>query len=114
MSMSHERVTERASELLYDTASTLRLLDAELGELAPRRTAESSTMPVAAAASAALPSHAPHIAQALHEVHALLMTIRSGRERLITTSAITDVQSLLTDADVRLTGIAHLLEQPAA
>jgi hypothetical protein len=36
---------ERASELMYDTAATLRLLDAELGELAPRKPVETPQAP---------------------------------------------------------------------
>ncbi len=80
---------ERASELMYDTASTLRLLDAELGELAPRRPVEPS--PSAAAAAAAigaadrvLPLLPSLFVRAMGEVHAMLDSIRTGREHIRT------------------------------
>ncbi len=78
---------ERASELLYDTASTLRLLDAELGELAPRRAPDAS--PGAAVAAAAigatdrvLPLLPALFVRAMGEVHAMLASIRTGREHI--------------------------------
>jgi chemotaxis regulatin CheY-phosphate phosphatase CheZ len=79
--------SERASELLYDTASTLRLLDAELGELAPRKAPE----PVVALSPApsqssttdrALPQLPGLFMRAMGEVHAMLDSIRSGREHI--------------------------------
>ena len=79
---------ERASELLYDTASTLRLLDAELGELAPRRAPEPSTGTTAAAAAAigatdrVLPLLPALFVRAMGEVHAMLASIRTGREHI--------------------------------
>ena len=83
---------ERATELLYDTASTLRLLDAELGELAPRRTAAPSVGaagPTAAADAAAigatervLPLLPALFVRAMGEVHAMLASIRTGREHI--------------------------------
>jgi hypothetical protein len=78
---------ERASELMYDTASTLRLLDAELGELAPRRTSESSTSTAAAAAAIGatdrvLPLLPALFVRAMGEVHAMLASIRTGREHI--------------------------------
>ena len=74
---------ERATELLYDTASTLRLLDAELGELAPRRAA----VPTAAAAAIGatervLPLLPALFVRAMGEVHAMLASIRTGREHI--------------------------------
>ena len=79
---------ERASELLYDTASTLRLLDAELGELAPRRPAESTVpSPSSLAASLAssdrvLPLLPALFVKAMGEVQAMLASIRTGRESI--------------------------------
>ncbi|MES3034819.1 MAG: hypothetical protein V4813_12545 [Gemmatimonadota bacterium] len=80
---------ERASELLYDTASTLRLLDAELGELAPRRAPEPATTGSTAAAAAAigatdrvLPLLPALFVRAMGEVHAMLASIRTGREHI--------------------------------
>jgi hypothetical protein len=78
---------ERASELMYDTASTLRLLDAELGELAPRRTSETSTSTAAAAAAIGatdrvLPLLPAIFVRAMGEVHAMLASIRTGREHI--------------------------------
>lgn len=91
---------ERTSDLLYDTASTLRLLDAELDELAPRRpaaTATSATTTSASATSAsvvdgsvvdgtraALPLLPEMFARAMGEVHAMLASIRTGREQIRT------------------------------
>jgi len=80
---------ERASDLMYDTASTLRLLDAELGELAPRRPSE----PVAAGSTAAaaavigatdrvLPLLPALFVRAMGEVHSMLASIRTGREHI--------------------------------
>ncbi len=74
--------TERASELLYDTASTLRLLDAELGELAPRRPAEAGVVATVAAAEGVLPLLPPLFVRAIGEVHAMLASIRTGRENI--------------------------------
>ena len=78
---------ERATELMYDTASTLRLLDAELGELAPRKPAE--VPPATAAAAAAisatdrvLPLLPALFVRAMGEVHAMLDSIRTGREHI--------------------------------
>ena len=81
---------ERTSELLYDTASTLRLLDAELGELAPRNTAEvasalktaSASAGFAAAAEAEATDLSARFVHALGEVHAMLASIRTGREQI--------------------------------
>ncbi len=80
---------ERASELMYDTASTLRLLDAELGELAPRRASEPTHSPSAVAAAAAigatdrvLPLLPALFVRAMGEVHAMLASIRTGREHI--------------------------------
>ncbi len=79
---------ERVSELMYDTASTLRLLDAELGELAPRRAAEApaasdpdATAPIGAA-DRVLPLLPALFVRAMGEVHALLASIRTGREHI--------------------------------
>lgn len=80
---------ERVSELMYNTASALRLLDAELGELAPRTpagapAAAASTVDAdALAASArALPMLPELFVRAMGEVHAMLASIRTGREHL--------------------------------
>ena len=84
---------ERASDLMYDTASTLRLLDAELGELAPRKPAEttatshtfSSTAAAAAAIGATdrvLPLLPALFVRAMGEVHSMLASIRTGREHI--------------------------------
>lgn len=82
---------ERATELLYDTASTLRLLDAELGELAPRRAAAPpvgagpATTGAAAAIGAServLPLLPALFVRAMGEVHAMLASIRTGREHI--------------------------------
>lgn len=80
---------ERASDLMYDTASTLRLLDAELGELAPRRPAEPAQSPSALASVAAigatdrvLPLLPALFVRAMGEVHAMLDSIRTGREHI--------------------------------
>ena len=78
---------ERASDLLYDTASTLRLLDAELGELAPRRTTDSAPSATAAAAALGatdrvLPLLPALFVRAMGEVHAMLDSIRNGREHI--------------------------------
>jgi hypothetical protein len=76
---------ERASELMYDTASTLRLLDAELGELAPRRAENPSTAAAAAAIGATdrvLPLLPALFVRAMGEVHAMLASIRTGREHI--------------------------------
>jgi chemotaxis regulatin CheY-phosphate phosphatase CheZ len=74
---------ERASDLMYDTAAALRLLDAELGELAPRRTGD-TVAPVALSGDAHA-GHAPLpevLVRAMHQVHAMLASIRSGREHI--------------------------------
>jgi chemotaxis regulatin CheY-phosphate phosphatase CheZ len=80
---------ERASELMYDTASTLRLLDAELGELAPRRSNDAPQAAATAAAAAAigatdrvLPLLPALFVRAMGEVHAMLASIRTGREHI--------------------------------
>ena len=84
---------ERASDLMYDTASTLRLLDAELGELAPRKPVEPTATPhtfssTAAAAAAigaterVLPLLPALFVRAMGEVHAMLASIRTGREHI--------------------------------
>ncbi len=82
---------ERASELMYDTASTLRLLDAELGELAPRRPPEQSPSTAAAAAAIGasdrvLPLLPALFVRAMGEVHAMLISIRTGREHIRATA----------------------------
>lgn len=85
---------ERASELMYDTASTLRLLDAELGELAPRRPTDSqnpsATTTSAAAAISATDSVLPLLpalfVRAMGEVQAMLASIRTGREHIRATA----------------------------
>ena len=83
--MAHERVTE----LMYDTASALRLLDAELGELAPRKPADASVPPVTAADADALatsesvrPLLPALFVRAMNEVHAMLASLRTGRENI--------------------------------
>ena len=82
---------ERASELMYDTASTLRLLDAELGELAPRKPVETAAaqkavsdgMALAIAASEDKLTDLPALfVRAMGEVHAMLASIRNGREQI--------------------------------
>lgn len=82
---------ERASELMYDTASTLRLLDAELGELAPRPAAAPSPSTAAAAAAISasdrvLPLLPALFVRAMGEVHAMLASIRTGREHIRATA----------------------------
>ena len=86
--------TNRASELLYDTASTLRLLDAELGELAPRRAPETAVVPAAVppAVAPAAPEIGPTetvlpmlpglLLRAMVEVHAMLHSIRAERDQI--------------------------------
>ena len=80
--------TNRASELLYDTASTLRLLDAELGELAPRRAPETAVVPAAPAApeigpmETVLPMLPGLLLRAMVEVHAMLHSIRAERDQI--------------------------------
>jgi hypothetical protein len=80
---------ERASELMYDTASTLRLLDAELGELAPRRPAEPANQTAADAVAEAMATNGTVLpllpalfVRAMSEVHAMLNSIRTGREHI--------------------------------
>jgi chemotaxis regulatin CheY-phosphate phosphatase CheZ len=73
---------ERASELLYDTASTLRLLDAELGELAPRRPTDAATAASLAATERVLPLLPALFVRAMGEVQAMLASIRTGRENI--------------------------------
>jgi len=80
---------ERASDLMYDTASTLRLLDAELGELAPRRPSDIAAAGSTAAAAAAigatdrvLPLLPALFVRAMGEVHSMLASIRTGREHI--------------------------------
>jgi hypothetical protein len=93
---------ERTDELLYDTAATLRLLDAELGELAPRRAppAAAPLPPPAAvppnAPAAAAPTmhavltgetrvlaHLPTLLErAVTEVGQMLSSLREGREHI--------------------------------
>ncbi len=82
--------TDRASELLYDTASTLRLLDAELGELAPRRAPETAVVPavVAPAAPEIVPTETVQpmlpglLLRAMVEVHAMLHSVRAERDQI--------------------------------
>lgn len=80
---------ERASELLYDTAATLRLLDAELGELAPRAatSATSGSHRIVPGSERVLPFLPGLFVRAMGEVQAMLGSIRTGRERLRATSA---------------------------
>ncbi len=73
---------ERASELLYDTASTLRLLDAELGELAPRRPTDAATAASLAGTERVLPLLPALFVRAMGEVQAMLASIRTGRENI--------------------------------
>ena len=78
---------ERALDLMYDTASTLRLLDAELGELAPRRVSETTTSTAAAVAAIGatdrvLPLLPALFVRAMGEVHGMLASIRTGREHI--------------------------------
>jgi len=101
---------ERAADLMYDTASTLRLLDAELGELAPRRPTDAGalppTSPSAAAAAAAigatdrvLPLLPALFVRAMGEVHSMLASIRTGREhiRAATTERLAHTNEKLTE-----------------
>jgi chemotaxis regulatin CheY-phosphate phosphatase CheZ len=74
--------TERASDLLYDTASTLRLLDAELGELTPRRPADAAAAATLAATDRVLPLLPALFVRAMGEVQAMLASIRTGREHI--------------------------------
>ncbi len=74
--------TERASDLLYDTASTLRLLDAELGELAPRRPAEAVAAATLADTERVLPILPALLVRAMGEVQAMLASIRTGRAHI--------------------------------
>jgi chemotaxis regulatin CheY-phosphate phosphatase CheZ len=80
---------ERASELLYDTAATLRLLDAELGELAPRATTTTATgsHQIVPDSERVLPLLPALFVRAMGEVQSMLASIRTGRERLRATSA---------------------------
>lgn len=75
---------ERATDLLYDTASTLRLLDAELGELAPRRpgAAPSDATHSIGADDRVLPMLPALFVRAMGEVQAMLESIRNGREHI--------------------------------
>jgi chemotaxis regulatin CheY-phosphate phosphatase CheZ len=98
---------ERASELLYNTASSLRLVGAELDELAPRRAVESAApapipvaQPVPAPASIDAVTAAGAVSsesgadgrallmlpslleKAMGEVHSMLATLQNGRTRL--------------------------------
>jgi hypothetical protein len=104
---------ERASELLYDTASTLRLLDAELGELTPRRPAASPDAPSAQpdeSATTPAPTGAP-IARAASAVQALLTDIRSNRaEHDNAKFGHERAQITLVDVEKRLETIARLLD----
>jgi chemotaxis regulatin CheY-phosphate phosphatase CheZ len=118
---------ERASELLYDTASTLRLLDAELGELAPRRSSAAPAAPVAAAApttataaDTVLPMLPAMFVKAMGEVQALLESIRTGREhiRAATTDRLVHTSEKLDEVS-SATGkaaldIMHALERAIA
>jgi chemotaxis regulatin CheY-phosphate phosphatase CheZ len=80
---------ERATELLYDTASTLRLLDAELGELAPRAAPMTLTgaQRVVAGVDRVLPVLPDLFLRAMGEVQDMLSSIRTGREQLRATSS---------------------------
>jgi chemotaxis regulatin CheY-phosphate phosphatase CheZ len=78
---------ERASELMYDTASSLRLLDAELGELAPRASAAASLASRAAPSTPApqervLPMQPSMFLRAMGEVQEMLASIKDGREQI--------------------------------
>ena len=82
--MANERVTE----LMYDTAATLRLLDAELGELAPRKSADAAPLCGEDRAAAqgvsdrVLPLLPALLVRAMNEVHGMLASIRTGRETI--------------------------------
>ena len=82
---------ERTSELMYDTAASLRLLDAELGELAPRRAPDAAAAPVSppapapqarAAQGRALAQLPALLELAMGEVRSMLTSLREGREHL--------------------------------
>ena len=81
---------ERVTELMYDTAATLRLLDAELGELAPRKRAAAPPLSVEGSAAAdgvsdrVLPLLPALLVRAMNEVHGMLASIRTGRETIRT------------------------------
>ena len=79
---------ERVTELMYDTAATLRLLDAELGELAPRKSVDAA--PPSGESRAAAPGVSDRVlpllpallVRAMNEVHGMLASIRTGRETI--------------------------------
>ncbi len=87
-----------SSEALYDTAATLRLVDAELGALAGRIAPAPVAAPAPIAApAAATPTPAPVavptdgrvlaklpnlLEQAMHEVSQMLSSLREGRENI--------------------------------
>jgi chemotaxis regulatin CheY-phosphate phosphatase CheZ len=73
---------ERATDLMYDTAAALRLLDAELGELAPRTTSAEAPASAVAHSSAAQRTLPEVLARTLQQVQAMLVSIRSGREQI--------------------------------
>lgn len=116
--------SERVSELLYDTASTLRLLDAELGELAPRSRPDITALATVASAVESASGDQPQVPEvfvaAMREVHAMLASIRSGREhirsaateRLALTSERLDVVSSVTEHAAR--DIMDALERAVA
>lgn len=76
--------SERASELHYDTASTLRLLDAELGELVPREAAPAISGALRTGAKSPSTSRVPEsvLEKTMTEVHAILTSLRAGRAHL--------------------------------
>lgn len=81
-------------EALYDTAATLRLVDAELGALAGRLPPASVVAPAPAPAAVATPfvpipgegrvlAKLPYLLeQAMHEVTQMLASLREGRENI--------------------------------
>ncbi len=81
---------ERTSELLYDTASALRMVGAELDELAPRRPAAAPAepppppLPSLEDVETMLPLLPGMFVRAMGEVQALLASIRTGREHIRT------------------------------
>ena len=79
---------ERVTELMYDTAATLRLLDAELGELAPRKSADAAPLSdknrtaEPGVSDRGLPLLPALLVRAMNEVHGMLASIRTGRETI--------------------------------
>ena len=93
---SSDRTADRAADLLYDTAATLRLLDAELGELAPRRTA-------AAAASATTTDRFAHTSETLDDVSSATgkaaLDIMHALERALANVDELETDAVIADAD---------------